>query len=297
VPGLTGATSSTFNITVGTANKLAFSQQPTNTQAGSPIAPAVMVQVQDQFGNLVSSDASNVSITISSGGAFSGGSTTTVAAASGVATFSNLVPTVAGTFTLAASDGPLTGATSNSFTVNPGALSHFVFATISSPQTAGTAFNIAVTAEDANGNTVTSFSGNGNKVMLSSTGTLVGAPITTASFTNGVLSSQSVTITNTGSFTITATGIGPNSGVIGTSNSFTVNPGAASKLVFTTEPSSSVTAGTAFTQQPAATIEDQFGNTVTGSSAPVTLAVTTGTGTAGATVTCTYADSTVSAGA
>src|SRR5439155_832598 len=76
-------------------------------------------------------------------------------------------------------------------------------------------------------NTITSFDGNGFKVMLTSTGALVGAPITTPPFTNGILV-QSATITNTGSFTITATGIGGNSGISGTSNSFTVNPGTVS---------------------------------------------------------------------
>src|SRR5256885_393477 len=80
------------------------------------------------------------------------------------------------------------------------------------PQTAGTAFSInTITAQDANNNTVTSFNANGFKAVLSSAGALVGTPITTAAFTNGVLSNQSVTIAKTGTFTITATGIGGNS--------------------------------------------------------------------------------------
>ena len=35
---------------------------------------------------------------------------------------------------------------SGQFTVNPGALASFVFGTISSPQTAGTAFTVTITA-------------------------------------------------------------------------------------------------------------------------------------------------------
>jgi len=226
--GLTGATSNTFNITPGAASKLAFNVQPSTTAAGQAISPAVTVQVQDANGNVVTTDSSSVSITISSPGAFSGTSTTTVSASSGVATFSNLIPTVAGTtFTLSASDGSLTSATSNSFTVSAGALAKFVFGMIGA-QTVGTPFSVILTAEDANGNTVTSYSGDGDQATLTlSSGTLVGSPVSVM-FSNGV-GTQSVTITTAGSFTLTATGNpGHASGIIGTSNTFTVNQASTS---------------------------------------------------------------------
>lgn len=277
----------------GVAAKLAFSQQPSTTNAGSTITPAVTVSVEDGNGNVVTTDNSTVTIAISTGGAFSGTSTLSAAASAGVATFSNLIPTASGTFTLSATDGSLTAATSNSFTVNAGTLAKFVFANITSPQTAGTAFNVTITAEDTNGNTVTAFSGNGNNVMLTSTGTLVGAPVTTGSFTNGVLI-QSVTITNTGSFTITATGNAGHGGGTGTSNSFTVNPGPAATLTVTGYPSP-VTAGIAhnFT----VTAKDSNGNVATGytgtvkftstdvqASLPASSTLTNGTGTFSATL-------------
>src|SRR5207302_3354004 len=109
----------------------------------------------------------------------------------------------AGTFTATSGTGKM--GTSGSVTITGGTLHHFAFATISSPQTAGTAFNITITAQDVGNNTVTGYSGNGFKVKLTSTGALFGAPVTTPAFTNGVLTNQSVTITNTGNFTITAT--------------------------------------------------------------------------------------------
>src|SRR5207249_2965974 len=109
--------------------------------------------------------------------------------------------------------------TSNAFTVNPGVLNNFlVEAAVGGAiptQTAGSAFNIKITARDANNNTVTGFTGT---ATITSTGTLVGAPVTTATFASGVLTSHSVTISNTGSFTLTAT-----NGSNGTSNAFTVN--------------------------------------------------------------------------
>jgi hypothetical protein len=65
----------------------------------------------------VTSDTSTVTLTLSSGTFASGSNTVSAAAVNGVATFGNLVINAAGTYTLTASDGTLTGATSNSFTI------------------------------------------------------------------------------------------------------------------------------------------------------------------------------------
>src|SRR5205823_3274095 len=54
---LTGATSSTFDVTPAADDHLAFSQQPTTTVAGQHITPAVTVRILDQFGNLTPSTA------------------------------------------------------------------------------------------------------------------------------------------------------------------------------------------------------------------------------------------------
>jgi len=138
--------------------------------------------------------------------------------------------TSAGSVTITATNGAgaETG-TSNSFTVNPGALDHFLVEESGggaiNTQTAGTQFYIQITAQDAYDNTVTSFSGSGgggHKAVITSTGALAGAPITTANFSSGVLASQAVTITNTGSFTITATRSGGSQ--TGTSAAFDVVP-------------------------------------------------------------------------
>src|SRR5262249_15030490 len=112
---LTGATSNSFAITAAAvAAKLAFVQQPSNATAGSTITPPVTVAVRDAFGNTVTSNTSTVTLTLSSGADAGGGSTISAAAANGVATFSGLVINAAGTYTLTASDGTLTSATSNS---------------------------------------------------------------------------------------------------------------------------------------------------------------------------------------
>jgi hypothetical protein len=75
------------------------------------------VAVEDSGGNTVLGDASAVTLTLS-GGTFAGGSASaTATAVHGVATFANLVINAAGTYTLAAGDGTLAGATSGSFAI------------------------------------------------------------------------------------------------------------------------------------------------------------------------------------
>src|SRR5207248_2626643 len=117
--GLTSATSSAFNIGAGAAAKLAFTVQPSNTAAGAAITPAVQVAVQDAQGNTVTTATTSITLAIGTNpasGTLSG--TTTVAAVSGVATFSNLSIDKAGTgYTLNASATGLTGATSSAFNV------------------------------------------------------------------------------------------------------------------------------------------------------------------------------------
>ena len=123
--GLPTGESAPFSVLVGAPAKLAFGSQPNSTGVGDPIPPyplngaraypAVTVLVQDAAGNLVTSDTSSVTI---GGTTFTGDSTLTVSAVGGVATFSNLKPTTAGSaITLTASDGSLTEATSDPFTV------------------------------------------------------------------------------------------------------------------------------------------------------------------------------------
>src|SRR5206468_3180819 len=142
------------------------------------------------------------------------------ALASGTQTF-NVTLKTAGTKTLTATDitdGSKTANTSPLITVNPGVLNNFLVEAAGGgaigTQIAGTAFSIRITAGDAFNNTKTECTGT---ATLTSTGTLVGAPVTTAAFTAGLLDPQSVTISNTGSFTLTAT----NAGKTGTSNAFT----------------------------------------------------------------------------
>jgi hypothetical protein len=282
-----------LTVTVSAGNLAQFALSLTSPQANAAVFTGTnTLTAQDAWGNTVTGfNAATDNVTIVANaplvGTVSGlgsGANNVLNQAtnfvSGVANLTTLKYTgnaTTGTFTATSASGK-TGISGN-VTINGGALDHFkVEAAGGGPigtQTAGTAFNIMVTAQDASNNTVTSFDNNGNKVMLTSTGALTGSPITTAAFTNGVLSSQSVTITNTGNFTITATGIGGNSGKTGTSNLFTVNPGAPTHLVFLQQPTNAQ-AGASIAPAVTVQVEDANNNVVTtgtGSTASVGIAI------------------------
>ena len=112
--GLTGATSTAFNITAGAPASLRFVVQPTNVGAGAELAP-IEVELLDALGNLATGATPLVTLSLGNnpGGATLNG-TASVNAVDGVATFTGLSLNQAGSgYTLAAASAGLTGATSN----------------------------------------------------------------------------------------------------------------------------------------------------------------------------------------
>src|SRR5439155_18745135 len=267
----------TFNVVAGAASKICLSVSTANLTAGA--TRTLTATIQDNVGNTITTGAdSTLSVTFDK--TTGTGSVSGLASVNAVAGVANVTVTgtTAGSVTIAASatgsGGALGQGTGNPITftvVASTTVDHFSFAPISTPQTAGTAFNITITAQDAGNNTVVGYSGNGFKVKLTSTGALVGAPVTTPAFTNGVLTNQSVTITNTGNFTITATDNGGGTTATGTSNPFQVNAGAASKLAFIQQPTTT-TAGNTIAPPVTVQIQDANGNLVN-STASVAIAI------------------------
>ena len=128
-----------------------------------------------------------------------------------------------------------------------------------------------MTIEDAGGNTVAS---SAPVTLAITTQPGSGAALTCTTnplaATNGVATFAGCKIVGkSGSYTITATA----PGLTGTTTTFTLNPGPATQLVFTVQPSGTTPHGAAWATQPVVTIEDSGGNTV--ASAPVTLAIAT----------------------
>ena len=194
---VTNLTAATYSITVSGGTATQITLNAVNNQsatAGSAVSTAPSVIVKDDSNNPVL----GVSVTFANGtGGSVSGTMTSTTGADGIATFAGVwtLGTTAGLNTLIASSTALSGSTVT-FTATgiAGTLDHFAISSISSPQTSGTAITgITLTAQDVNNNTVTTFTGT---VTYSGTAGIAG---TSSAFTAGVLSSVSVTPTNSGS--------------------------------------------------------------------------------------------------
>ncbi|MGH7614203.1 MAG: beta strand repeat-containing protein [Gemmatimonadales bacterium] len=281
--GLSGATTDAFDIAVGAATQLAFTAQPTTTTAGAMIA-AVEVTARDAGGNTVTSFTGDVTLAIGTNpgtGTLSGSATVTAVA--GVATFTTLSINKSGTgYTLSATAAGFSGATSGSFNINPGVADLLTITVQPTTTVAGQNITpaVEVTALDVLGNVATGFSGTVTIAIGTnpSGGTLSGTK--TAAAVAGVASFSTLKIDKAGvGYTLAASATGPTGA---TSASFDILVGAAGQLVFTVQPAASTTAGATITPAIQVTAHDAAGNPVPTFSGTVTVAITSGTGTAGA---------------
>ena len=268
--GLTGASSINFDITVGAPSKLAFTVQPSNTTVGVGIAPAMQVAVQDSQGNTVTSSTANITVAIGTNpgsGTLSG--TVTQSAVAGVATFAGLSLNKTGVgYTLTASSGGLTGASSGGFNIVPGAANKLAFTTQPATASAGAAIAPTVSVQDIFGNTVTVSAASITLAIGNNPGGGILSGTNPTSVVLGVASFGDLSVDKVGTgYTLTAS----SGGLTGaTSVSFDVNPGAATQLAFTVQPSTA-TAGATIAPALQVTVEDAFGNPVTTSTAGITL--------------------------
>src|SRR5439155_818638 len=161
---LSGGPSAGFAVRPAPATQLVFTVQPTSAVSGTAIAPPVQVTARDQFANTDTAYAGAVTVAIAAnpgGGTLTG--TTTVPAAAGVATFSNLSINKAGSgYTLSAAANGVTGTTSTGFTISPAAVSQLAFTVQPSSTAAGASITpaVGVSGQDAFGNTVPGFAAN-----------------------------------------------------------------------------------------------------------------------------------------
>ncbi|HEY7685960.1 MAG TPA: hypothetical protein VH833_07650 [Gemmatimonadales bacterium] len=272
---LTPATSASFDVVPGAPAQLAFTVQPsgfTVTQ-GVPIVPPPQVVIRDAFGNAVTTATDNVTIDIGAnpGGSVLGG-TPTQAAIAGVAIFPGLTLNEVGIgYTLIATSGTLTPATSAPFNVVAVTGLHLVFTTQPSNVTAGSVMSppVVVTAQDAQNNPVPSFTGD---VTLGFGSCAVGAILSgtnTIAAVSGSATFADLSIDRAGGCILVASSSGLQSVV---SANFTVTAGAAAQLAFTVQPST-VAAGAVISPIVRVEIQDALGNTVPTATDNVTLAI------------------------
>ena len=233
---LTGASSTSFTVSAGAATHVAFVQMPSTGVMNQALNPALTVAVEDQFGNVVTSNNSSVGILVSSGpSGFNSSSTTAVTAVNGIATFSNVSFGSVGAYNLYASDGSLTGAGSSSINITATGTNKLAFSQTPTSGTAGQALSPAlqISVENSGGSVITTDT---STVTLTLSGGVFasGGTTVTAQAINGVATFSSLVINASGSYKLTASD-GSDTGA--TSSSFTISPATASKLVITQSPS------------------------------------------------------------
>ncbi len=286
--GATGATSDRFDISAPrppppAATHLGFAQQPRTTQAGSAITPAVQVAALDAAGNVVPAFTGPVTIALGANPGSAGlAGTKIVDAVNGVATFSDLSIDKAGTgYTLRATTSGLTGATSDAFDITappppPPPATHLGFSLQPSNTEAGATITpaVEVSALDASGNTVTSFTGTITVAIGANQagGTLAGTLSVPAA--NGVATFSNLSINLAGNgYTLTASAAGLTGA---TSAGFNITapppPPQATQLVFTVQPSKTAP-GATITPAVEVTAVDDNGTPVTSFTGYVTIAI------------------------
>jgi len=283
--GVTNATSSSIAVSAAAATTLAFAVQPGNATAGSIFGVQPVVVTQDDFGNNSTAglaNSLNVTMSLEAGaGPLQGTLVADIGtgAGNGRINFSNLRLDAAGANQqLKASANGLIAADSSLFAVNASAAHHLVIQTQPSAAEAGAAFapQPAVRVEDIFGNLRTA----DNSTVVSvarhaGSGPLLGT--TTATASGGIATFSNLSYTN-----MEIIDLSFSSGALPLiiSPSINVGAGPTRKLTIMTQPSSTATAGQAFSQQPRVRLEDQFGNLRAGDNSTIVIASRgSGTGT------------------
>ncbi len=256
-------------FTPGPGASLAVSA-PASAGAGSSFS--VTVTARDTYGNVATGYTGTIALSGGGSGAQLPADYTFTGADAGVHTFTGVELRQAGSRTITATDtltGSITG--SDTVSVDPAAAATLELDAPASA-TAGTSFSVNLTARDAYGNVATGYtgtvtlSGGGSGAQLPADHTFTGADAGTTTL--------AVELREAGSRTVTATDT--STGSLTAGDSVSVLPGASAQIALT-ESGSTVSGGT---HTLTATVQDGFGNVVTGdNSTSVTFASTGGPGT------------------
>lgn len=270
--GLPPVTSAAVTVTPLPASQLSVATQPVGALTGAPLSTQPVVQVRDAVGALVTSASNPVTATLVGAGGTVGGSAT-VNAVNGVATFTNLVVTGPGTYTLSFAATGLASTTSAPFTVS--SLPASQLAVVTQPVGASSGAPLGtqpvVQIRDA-GNAVVSVATSAvTATLIGAGGSLSG--LTTVNAVNGVATFTNLAITGPGSYMIqfTAAGLAAT-----TSTTVTIAPLVATKLAVLTQPGGALS-GNALSPQPVVLVLNASNGVVAGATNAVT-AVLVGAG-------------------
>ncbi len=288
-PTITGTNATLIDATTiptigpGAATSLLYTgPPPAATNTGTRFT--VTVAEVDQFGNTVTTDSTST-VTITANGSGFTCSRTANRVVNGVATFTNCGYPNSGTYVLTATDGTLTPAAATTAVIGPA--SKLVYTTPPPSSTgAGAPFTVVVAEEDSSGNIEAGDSTTGLSLAANHGGGGFSCTTTPTRVTNGVATYTgcTYTIASATPYTLTAS-----SGFLTQATANTTVVSIPSKLVFTTPPPASTSAGSTFTV--VVSEEDAFGNVTTSDS---TTALTLGA--SGGTFACTVTPTKVTNG-
>jgi ELWxxDGT repeat protein len=250
-----GGTDGNITVNAAAASTMTVSGFPSATAGG---AANFTVTVQDQYGNTASGYTGTVQLKSTDSQAVLPASYAFTSADAGVHTFSVTFKT-AGTQSITASDTTTVGltGTDGNITVNAAAASRMTVAGFPSTTSAGAAGSFTVTLKDRFGNIASGYTGTVHfsssdaKALLPANYTFTAGDAGKHTFSAALKTAgtQSITVADTFTTALTATEGG-----------ITVNAAAASKFIITAP--STVTAGAPFSLT--LTVEDAYGNVVTG---------------------------------
>ncbi|MCA2961320.1 MAG: hypothetical protein IOD12_13795, partial [Silvanigrellales bacterium] len=285
-PSRTSVCSPAIAISAGSASKLAFFAQPSSSAiAGSAFAVQPRVEILDASNTRVTAASNTIALTafsdpgcsVPSSGTWLGGASS-VSASSGLATFSGLGFSKAGALYLKATSGAFASVCSDVVTVDAGSASKVTFSSQpGSNAQASVTFGSqpVVEIQDAQGNKVSTAT---NSVTLEAysnptcTTTFAGTltPASAQAASAGQVAYTNVSFSKSGSLYLKAT-----SGALTPvcSNLVNVASGAATKLSFSQQPSSSATSGTSFLAQPVVVVQDSANNTVSSAAESISLEI------------------------
>ena len=235
--GNTTGQSNSFNVVAAALDSVTVN--PTSLSLSVNSTAPVSAKAFDQYNNEITTQTITWTSTIGS-----------VPASGSTVTYNSGTSSGNGSVIASATQGGTTRTATIAVSVSSSPVDHFSFALIST-QTAGTNFQVTITAKDEFDNTVTSYNGNGN--LSFSLGTIT--PSTTSDFSNGAwVGTVRVTKAGTG-----ATISYSSSGFSGTSNAFTVRPNNLSGVTITP---AALTLNLEETKAVAASSVDAYGNDI-----------------------------------
>ena len=226
---LTAATSSAISVTAGTATQLLITAQP----------PATVAAGSEFFVDNVLVSGTSGTFTLS----FGGQTTPVLLFNTTPAQVQSEVQALSGL-----SSALVSGSAGNYTITNPSSLAALTAAGSGGATpivtVTGTGLAFVVTAEDAEGNVATGFTGSETVAIANNAGGSTLGGTVTVSATNGVASFSGLTLNKVGSgYTLAVT-----SGTLtaATSSAISVTPGTATQLLITAQPPATVAAGSEF---------------------------------------------------